>query len=97
MYLNHHKVLHGMVGTCMNLDHYKVLHGMVGIYMSIFKSQDGYDAGYLYRFSMEEAGPHFDPYESTCTIPVPALPGALPDNDVPIQSLTFRYIIRSVP
>ena len=49
--------------------------------------QGGYDAGYLYRCSMEGASSENEPYEAPHTVPVPPVGGL----DIPLHALTFRY------
>ena len=49
--------------------------------------QGGYDAGYLYRCSMEGASSENEPYEAPHTVPVPPVGGL----DIPLHTLTFRY------
>ena len=50
-------------------------------------SVGGYDAGYLYRGSLEGSEDTNEPYETPHTVPVPTLN----DKDIPIHSMMFKY------
>ncbi len=59
-----------------------------GVPNNFWISVGGYDAGYLYRGSLEGSGNINEPYETPHTVPVPELNGI----DVPIHSMIFRYM-----